>query len=100
MDIAKKYQKLTPIEHILKRPSMYIGGVEEGENTVFILQDNKIIEKTILYPPGLYKIFDELIVNAYDQTIRDHTLSNIKVDIDQSKNIITVFNDGKGIDVV
>jgi DNA topoisomerase-2 len=79
---------------------MYIGGVEEGENTVFILQDNKIIEKTILYPPGLYKIFDELIVNAYDQTIRDHTLSNIKVDIDQSKNIITVFNDGKGIDVV
>lgn len=100
MDIAKKYQKLTPVEHILKRPSMYIGGVEEGENTVFILQNNRITEKTILYPPGLYKIFDEVIVNAYDQTIRDQTLSNIKVDIDQSKNTITVFNDGKGIDVV
>jgi DNA topoisomerase-2 len=99
-DIAKKYQKLTQIEHILKRPGMYIGGIEEVENPVWIFHDNKIIEKDIKYSPGLYKIFDEIIVNAYDQTIRDSSVTTIKVTIDKDKNRISVLNDGKGIDVV
>lgn len=100
MELAKKYQKLKPIEHILKRPGMWVGGVESIDNNVWILEkDNKITEKTISYPPGLYKIFDEIIVNAYDQTIRDPTVSNIKVAIDYKTNTMTVFNDGQGIDV-
>ena len=100
MDIATKYQKLTPIEHILKRPGMYIGGIEEIENDMWILVGNKIIKKLIVFSPGLYKIFDEIIVNTYDQTIRDETLSTIKVNINEKINEITVFNDGVGIDVV
>lgn len=100
MDIAKKYQKLSPVEHVMKRPGMYIGGIEEIEDDIWILQNDKIIEKTINYNPGLYKIFDEIIVNAYDQTIRDPTVSIIKVEIDKENNTISVFNDGKGIDVV
>ena len=88
-DIAKKYQKLKPIEHILKRPGMYIGGTEEVDNNVWILgSDSKIVEKTIKYPPGLYKIFDEILVNAYDQTIRDTSVSVIKVSIDKTNNEI------------
>ena len=41
LSISKKYQKLTPIEHILKRPGMYIGGVEDVDNTVWVLNNNK-----------------------------------------------------------
>lgn len=97
--IAKKYQKLEPIEHILKRPNMYIGSPEFMLSDQWILQDNKIVQKDILYSPGLYKIFDEIIVNAHDQTIRDKTVTKIMVEIDKDKNLITVYNDGIGIDV-
>src|SRR3972149_4870221 len=99
-DIAKKYQKLLPIEHVLKRPGMYIGGVDEVDNTAWVLQEStgaNVIEKTIKYSPGLYKIFDEIIVNAYDQTIRDPTVTTIKVEIDAINNEISVYNDGIGI---
>src|SRR3972149_7278980 len=102
IDIAKKYQKLTSLQHVLKRPGMYIGGVEEIENNIWIYNEefHNITEKTIKYIPGLYKIFDEIIVNSYDQTIRDKTVANIKVDFDKEKNMISVYNDGTGIDVV
>ena len=99
-DISKKYQKLDPIDHILKKPGMYVGGIEEIEVPLWILEKGKFIEKEIKYSPGLYKIFDEIIVNAYDQTIRDNTVNVIKVDIDRKNNRISVYNDGKGIDVV
>lgn len=99
-DISKKYQKLEPIDHILKKPGMYVGGIEEIEVPLWILHNGKFIEKEIRYPPALYKIFDEIIVNAYDQTIRDKTVTVIKIDIDVKKNRISVYNNGKGIDVV
>ena len=63
MDITKKYQKLTQIEHVLKVPGMYIGSIEEIEDLVWILKHNKIVEKNIKFTPGLYKIFDEILVS-------------------------------------
>lgn len=33
--------------------------------------------------PGLYKIFDEIIVNASDNKQRDPSMDTIRVDIDQ-----------------
>ena len=56
MNLEEKYQKLTDIEHILKRPGMYIGGIEEITNKEWVLEDDKIITKTITYSPGLYKL--------------------------------------------
>lgn len=105
MNIETKYQKLEPIEHILKKPGMYIGGIIEILASMWIIDDEKeanikIIEKDIRYTPGLFKIFDEIIVNAYDQTIEDETTNQIKVNIDQKNNTISVHNNGKGIDVV
>lgn len=101
-DIATKYQKLTPIEHILKRPGMYIGGTDIVEENMWIMNETytKIVEKEIKYIPGLYKIFDEIIVNTYDQSVKDNTLTTIKVEMNEKNNEISVFNDGKAIDVV
>ena len=57
-----KYTKLTQIEHILKRPGMYIGSTDKITEFMDIvdLESNKIINKEIEYSPGLYKIFDEI----------------------------------------
>lgn len=94
------YQKKTPIEHILLRPDTYIGSVERESQQMYVWDEvNKIVLKAIEYVPGLYKIFDEIIVNAADNKIRDPGMSTIKVTIDREAGVISVYNDGKGVPV-
>lgn len=97
-DIKEKYIKLSPIEHVLKKPGMYIGDLNIRKEKQFIYKNNKIIQEEIEWSPGLYKIVDELIVNAYDQSIRDKTLKLISVET--NKDYFSIFNDGIGIDIV
>jgi DNA topoisomerase II len=49
--------------------------------------------------PGLYKIFDEILVNAADNKIRDPTMDNIKVNIDSENGTISIYNNGRGIPI-
>ena len=101
MEIEKKYKKMDQIEHILKRPGMYIGGIEEKEESSWIVnQDNKMEKRTIKYSPGIYKIFDEIITNSLDETFRGRNVNLIMVNYDQKSGWISVCNDGIGIDVV
>ena len=95
------YKKKTLHEHILTLPDTYIGSTKPDDLPTFIYDrdDDKIVEDTITYVGGLYKIFDEIIVNARDHTVRDKTCKNIKVDIDRKTGEISVWNDGKGIPV-
>ena len=53
----------------------------------------------IKYIRGLYKIFDEVLVNAADNFQRDHRMTRIDVTIDPGSGLITVLNDGKSIPV-
>lgn len=66
------YQKKTQLEHILLRPDTYIGSVESIEQPMWIYnaKSSKMEQKTISYVPGLYKIFDEILVNAADNKVR------------------------------
>lgn len=49
---------------------------------VYDREQEKILQKEIAYVPGLYKIFDEILVNAADNKQRDPKMDTIKVDID------------------
>ncbi len=100
--IEKKYQKLSQIEHILKRPGMYIGPVDPSNQLTWVYNKSrsKMVQKTIKYSAGLYKLFDEILMNALDETTRDKSLKNIKVNVFENTGKISVYNDGKGIDVV
>lgn len=110
--ISEKYKKLNAQEHVLTRPGMYIGSIEEDiYNTwAFDIENNKMIKKMIKYIPGVYKIFDEILVNAIDQAVRikgekesgkDITLvKNIYVKIDKETGVFEISNDGHGIEIV
>lgn len=96
------YQKKSQLEHILLRPDTYIGSVEPVTEMMWIFDKEKdmMVQKEIKYVPGLYKIFDEILVNAADNKQRDPKMDMIKIDIDSENNTISVWNNGKGIPVV
>ncbi|KAH3663440.1 hypothetical protein WICMUC_005966 [Wickerhamomyces mucosus] len=98
---SDQYQKLSQLEHILKRPDTYIGSTEHLESNLWIYdgETESMVEKPVKIVPGLFKIFDEILVNAADNKIRDPSMKKIEVTIDAESNTISVKNDGKGIPI-
>ncbi len=108
--LAKQYQKKTDKQHILDNPDTYIGSIENVDELLWVTEEDRIVRKPIHYIPGLYKLFDEGIVNCRDHVVRmiqRHTtdpdgtklVSYINVDVNPSDGTITMENDGNGIDV-
>lgn len=95
--IEEKYKKKTQLEHIKDLPDTYIGSIEPKTDNCWVYINDKIEKKEITWIPGLYKIFDEIIVNAEDHCVRDPYVKNIKITITETD--ISIWNDGTGIDV-
>ena len=70
--MAEQYKKHTHREHVLELPDTYIGSVETSEEArwVFDAAQSKMVHRKVQFNPGLYKTFDELIVNARDALVR------------------------------
>ena len=105
-DNTSQYKKLSHVEHVYELPDSYVGSVDQTElNTYVVTEDNSFEQKSFLYVPALYKIFDEIIVNAEDQYVRllktkGYPVTQIHVSIDVDSNCISVMNDGNGIEIV
>ncbi|KAK0391100.1 hypothetical protein NLU13_0602 [Sarocladium strictum] len=99
---TQMYQKLSQIEHIIKRPDTYIGSVERTEQQMWVFnKETSLMEyRTVNFVPGLYKIFDEILVNAADNKQRDASMTQMKINIDRAEGVISVENNGQGIPVV
>lgn len=102
LTVEKIYQKKSQLEHILLRPDTYIGSVEPVTENMWVYDrlSEGMVQKDITYVPGLYKIFDEILVNAADNKQRDKKMDCIKITIDPEQNLISVWNNGQGIPVV
>ena len=70
-ELAEQYQQKTDKQHILDNPDTYIGSVENVDANMWVYNNdtNRIEFKEIEYIPGLYKLFDEGIVNCRDHFI-------------------------------
>ena len=107
MSSLADYQQKTEKQHILENPDTYTGSIENVSGPMYVYKENKIQLDDIEYNPALYKLFDEAIVNCADHYVRtkkrkdvDPTtecVSSIQVDI--KDNMITMTNNGDGIDV-
>ncbi|CAL5330796.1 unnamed protein product [Camellia sinensis] len=97
--IEETYQKKTQLEHILLRPDTYVGSIEKHTQTLWVYENNEMVHRSISYVPGLYKIFDEILVNAADNKQRDPSMDSVKVTIDVEQNCISVYNNGDGVPV-
>ena len=106
------YESMTHHEHVLHRPDSYVGGtqpvlVEDVLTTMPTSSDEKWgLERTTIkkYVPALFKIFDEVIVNAADHWSttcnsrrKSDRMTKLDITITAEKAIIT--NDGRGIPI-
>lgn len=101
--IEQIYQKKSQLEHILLRPDTYVGSCEKQQQDLWVFDSvqSRMVHRTISYAPALYKIFDEILVNAADNSMRDPKgMDALKVDIDAKAGTISVWNNGKGLPVV
>jgi DNA topoisomerase-2 len=115
--LSSKYQKMTDLEHILKKPDTYIGSIQMTECTEYTTTMNPseggattISLATFPHIPALYKLVDEGLVNMRDHVIRQAQAINdgkpnalpvtsIEVEVDAATGTITMTNDGNGIDI-
>ena len=124
--LEETYSRKTPLEHILLRPSMYIGPTERlPAVSSWVLQRDivandceiinepsssqqmwKIQREEIASVPALLKIFDEILVNASDNRLRHPGSCNrINVIIDrgdtnqQKPPFISISNNGTSIPI-
>ena len=109
--LAKKYQKKSDREHVLDNPDTYTGSMEKTQYGTYIYDTKKqsITYKELEIIPGLYKLFDEGVVNCRDHQVRQqqavfmckpNALPVTHIDFDIADDgTITMTNDGNGIDV-
>jgi DNA topoisomerase-2 len=116
---AAAFKKLTQREHVLARPGMYIGSVEAETCAAWVVDLDATegprmkLREDLSYVPGLFKIYDEIVVNAVDHATRLKRqraaggegadaicpVKRIAVGIDRATGVIEVTNDGDGIPV-
>jgi DNA topoisomerase-2 len=107
---ARKYQKHTHHQHILELPDTYVGSTQTNEETrwVYDVSSTKMVWRKLNFNPGLYKIFDEILVNARDEYVRSVTtaemtpIKHLGISITsngEGDTIISVENDGDGITI-
>ena len=100
--IEETYQKKTQLEHIVARPDMYIGSCERITEDVWVYDKiaEQMVQRKCSWIPGLYKIFDEILVNSADNKVRDPKgQTTVHVEIDKEAGKISVRNNGEGIPV-
>ena len=88
---------LTDFEHVLHRPTMYIGSVEKSEEKVQIVEEGQIIEKSKIISVGFYKMLNEIVDNAFDEAKRmKGEMKKISVKINSKTNEVQVSDFGGG----
>eukprot|EP00971_Amphidinium_carterae_P299759 5955851-Amphidinium_carterae.1 len=71
--VEEVYKKKSQLEHILLRPDTYVGSLEQQSEKLWVYDEEKqkMVQRDLKFVPGLFKIFDEILVNAADNFQRD-----------------------------
>ena len=93
--MKEQIQKVSHIEHVIKRPDSYVGEIEPVTDKYWIINENKFEQKTLTFSPALLKIFDEILVNSIDRnSLFPEEVNKIGVRFYEDSGLITIENDG------
>ena len=93
----KQVIALTDDEHVLHRPTMYIGSIEPTEDKLPIVRDGVLINVPKRISVGFYKLMNEILDNSFDEAKRlKGKMKKIEVHFDSKTNRVTVKDYGEG----
>lgn len=102
MTVENIYKEMDEVEHILRRPGMYVGSTKKEARTFYIYDsdEEKMTIKELNYIPAMLKVVDEVISNSCDEYRRatNMGLTDLWVTIDKSGKM--TIKDNGGIPVV
>lgn len=88
---------LSDSEHVIARPTMYVGSVDLSDEKVPVIRGGKIVMEPKEISVGFYKLFHEILDNAIDEAKRmKGKMPLIRVDIDSQTNLVKVQDTGEG----
>ncbi len=91
--------QMSQIEHVLKRPSMYVGSIVQETQEEFTLsnEDNKFKITERDYIPALIKTFNEWIDNSIDEYVRTKGKFANKISVKITDKTFECSDNGRGI---
>ena len=97
MHANKEIEVLSDFEHVLRKPTIYVGSVEPSEERVPIIKSGLIVEEAKTLSVGFYKILNEAIDNAFDEAKRQSgNVKHITVELNSKENSATIIDTGGG----
>ena len=111
--IEETYKDKELEEHILSDPDTYAGSIEPQEEEAWCVSEESgnMYKTRVKFIECFYKLFDEILVNSIDQHKRIAArletdpncglkpVKRIAVTVDETQGVISVENDGEGLDV-
>lgn len=94
---SKEIVVLSDEEHVISRPTMYVGSIEPAEERIPIIKNGRIHMENQEISIGFYKMFHEVLDNAIDEAKRmKGRMKLVRVDIDSVTGRVTVTDTGDG----
>jgi DNA gyrase/topoisomerase IV subunit B len=93
----KEIKVLSEKDHVLLRPTVYLGSVKPTEEKIPIIKDNKIFIEQRSISVGMYKLFDEIFSNSLDEAKRmKGKMKSILIDVNSADNKVSIGDTGNG----
>jgi len=95
----QQIKQLSQIEHVLHRPSMYVGSIVKERKEEFLFSEDaaKFELGTREYVPALIKIFNEIIDNSIDEYVRTKGQHANKIKVNMTTDYFECEDNGRGI---
>lgn len=93
----KQIVSLDDKEHVLLRPTMYIGSIENSEEKIPIVQEGKLVNVSKNISVGFYKLMNEILDNSFDEAKRlNGKMPKIEVSFNSKTKEVSIKDYGEG----
>jgi len=96
---ATDIEVLSEIEHVLKKPGMWVGSIHDEKRICWGIENGKMKSLEIKTNPAMHKIYREVLDNAIDELILSQK-KNPRIEIEMlPNNGIRINDNGRGIPI-
>ena len=102
---SSKFEILSPIEQIKKRPGMWISSIDPVSQPMFLIDDSDSEKASITYHsdgvshvPAMLKIINEILDNSIDALVKSGSKSG-KIKVEITEEYVHITDNGPGIPV-